>query len=150
MEVLGGRGTKQKQITAGQAGEPLDRFKRFLAWNRLEETSSRLIVAGTLFGAAGPLTAHELFKKVQPKAPRMAISTVYRTLLLLVRSGLATRRDYLGEARYLAEVWPLPMAELVCRSCRRIVVVPGDELTSIAEHAATRHGFRIVSQQFHI
>lgn len=144
MAVLGVRGTKQKR-TVGQAGESLVRFKRFLAWHRLEENAPRLIVAGTLFGAAGPLTVHELFKKVRPKDPRMAISTVYRTLLLLVRSGLATRWDYLGEARYLSEVWPLPMAELVCRSCRRIVGVSDDELTSIAEHAATRHCFRIVS-----
>src|SRR2546430_4489974 len=70
----------------------LEEFRRYLAEHNLPATQQRLAVAEAVFFAGEHLSAEEVGRRV---AKRVAVgtATIYRTLDLLVRAGLAQEDD---------------------------------------------------------
>src|SRR2546422_2090286 len=70
----------------------LEEFRRHLAEHNLPATQQRLAVAEAVFFAGEHLSAEEVGRRV---AKRVAVgtATIYRTLDLLVRAGLAKERS---------------------------------------------------------
>src|SRR5213596_4003102 len=71
----------------------LEQFRRHLAEHNLPATQQRLAVAEAVFFAGEHLSAEEVGRRV---ARRVAVgtATIYRTLDLLVRAGLAKEHDF--------------------------------------------------------
>ena len=89
------------------------------------------------------LTAEEVTAEVRAKLPDVNISTVYRTLELLVGLGLVVETRLEGAACYY-EVSPEPTHHhFLCAQCGSVGHF-GDELLAPVNEALTaRHGFEV-------
>src|SRR5207237_811896 len=95
----------------------LEEFRRHLAEHNLPATPQRLAVAEAVFFAGEHLSAEEVGRRV---AKRVAVgtATIYRTLDLLVRAGLAKEHDF-GEGfkRYEPLAAGQAHGHCICSSC---------------------------------
>ena len=104
-------------------------------------TQARRAVVETLVGEAAHLTAPDLIDAVQKRAPGVGRASVYRTLELLKRLGLATETD-LGEGRvryHSAEKGQ--HHHLVCKECGAIIDLDEQVLLTLKETLLREYQF---------
>ena len=77
----------------------IHKFQRYLEQQGLKLTSERTALLREIFSTHYPFEADELLFKMKQKNVKISRATVYRTLELLVKSGLV-RRVHLGEDHY--------------------------------------------------
>src|ERR1700682_718786 len=77
----------------------INRFQHFLAGQGLKLTTERAALVREIFSTHYHFEADELLFKMKQKSVKISRATVYRTLELLVKSGLG-RRVHLGEDHY--------------------------------------------------
>lgn len=77
----------------------IHRFQDFLQQQGLKLTSERTALLREIFSTHYHFEADELLFKMKEKSVKISRATVYRTLELLVKSGLV-RRVHLGEDHY--------------------------------------------------
>ena len=88
-------------------------------------TVPRQVVLDVLSKTSDHLSAEDVYLKVHRIYPDIGLTTVYRTLELLVQMGLASKFDF-GDSRARYELSEGPKGvrhhhHLVCTSCRRII-----------------------------
>lgn len=88
-------------------------------------TASRQAVMEVLTHTSKHLSAEEIYREVSKIYPRAGLSTVYRTLEMLVALGLVCKFDFGdGRARYELSAGPKEdnhHHHLVCTSCGKVV-----------------------------
>jgi Fur family transcriptional regulator, ferric uptake regulator len=104
-------------------------------------TPQRTLVWDVLRASGGHMSAEEVCAQVQSQFPHVNISTVYRTLELLVQLHLV-RETQLGPARRFYEVEEeVPHHHLVCESCGGVAHVHDEDLGGLHAALAKGHGF---------
>jgi len=120
----------------------LDEFRRYLGDHNLPATQQRLAVAEAVFFAGEHLSAEEIGWRVA-KRGAVGTATVYRTLDLLVRAGLAKEHDF-GEGFKRYE--PLAAGQVhehcICSSCGRVTEFSNDRLERMIALLAEEVEFR--------
>ena len=120
----------------------LDEFRRYLGEHNLPATQQRLAVADAVFFAGEHLSAEEIGRRVAKRAV-VGTATVYRTLDLLVRAGLAKEHDF-GEGFKRYE--PLAAGQVhehcICSSCGRVTEFSNDRLERMIALLAEEVEFR--------
>ena len=121
----------------------LEQFRRYLAEHTLPATQQRLAVADAVFFADEHLSAEEVSRRVAKRGVAVGTATVYRTLDLLVRAGLAKEHDF-GEGFKRYE--PLASGEVhehcICSSCGRVTEFSNDRLERMIALLAEEVEFR--------
>ena len=82
-----------------QLEREIGRFQEFLQQQGLKLTSERTALVREIFASHYHFEADELLFKMKEKSVKISRATVYRTLELLVKSGMV-RRVHLGEDHY--------------------------------------------------
>jgi Fur family transcriptional regulator, ferric uptake regulator len=123
-------------------GTLLASFRRYLSDHNLPATQQRLAVAEAVFFADAHLSAEDVTRRARP-AGSVGTATVYRTLELLVKSGLVAERDF-GEGfkRYEAVPPGQTHEHCVCSSCGRVIEFSNDRLERMIELLAEEVAFR--------
>src|SRR3954454_18373385 len=105
------------------------RFQDFLASNALKLTSERESLVREIFATHYHFEADELLFKMKQKSVKISRATVYRTLELLVKSGLV-RRVHLGEDHYHYEhvAGNSHHDHLICTACGSVIEFNDPEL----------------------
>ena len=104
-------------------------------------TPQRTLVWDVLRKQAGHMGAEEVCTQVQQQFPNVNISTIYRTLELLVELRLV-RETHLGPSRRFFEVEEeVPHHHLVCETCGRVTHVHDEDLGPLHEMLASSHSF---------
>lgn len=89
------------------------------------------------------MSAEDVCSRLQEQFPHINMSTVYRTLELLVGLGLV-RETYLGSARRLFEVEEeVPHHHLVCDRCGKVTHVHDEDLGTLDPLLRQGHGFAV-------
>jgi Fur family transcriptional regulator, ferric uptake regulator len=70
----------------------MDRLRAYIDDNKLKNSKQREKIAEIFFSAGGHLNVEQLLDRVRQHDPHVGQATVYRTMRLLVSSGLAERR----------------------------------------------------------
>ena len=88
-------------------------------------TASREAILNILAQSAEHLSAEDIYIKVHAKKPSIGLTTVYRTLELLVNIGMVAKFDF-GDGRARFELLQGPKCvkyhhHLVCTGCSRII-----------------------------
>lgn len=88
-------------------------------------TASREAILNILAQSAEHLSAEDIYIKVHAKKPSIGLTTVYRTLELLVSIGMVAKFDF-GDGRARFELLQGPKCvkyhhHLVCTGCSRII-----------------------------
>jgi Fur family ferric uptake transcriptional regulator len=98
------------------------RFQSFLQTQGLKLTNERAALVREIFATHYHFEADELLFKMKEKAVKISRATVYRTLELLVKSGMV-RRVHLGEDHYHYEhvVGNSHHDHLICTTCGGVI-----------------------------
>ena len=121
----------------------LDGFRRYLSDHNLPLTQQRLAIAEILFFAADHLSAEDVARQLARKGEAVGTATVYRTLDLLVRSGLVREHDF-GEGfkRYEPMAAGQVHEHCVCSSCGKVMEFSNDRLERMIALLAEEVEFR--------
>jgi Fur family ferric uptake transcriptional regulator len=104
-------------------------------------TPQRTMVWDVLRSQDSHLSAEQICAQVQQTFPNVNLSTVYRTLELLVGLGLV-RETYLGPGTRLFEVEEeVPHHHLVCESCGAVVHIHDEDLAGLGAALEDARGF---------
>jgi Fur family ferric uptake transcriptional regulator len=118
-------------------------FRRYLREQGLPVTQQRESIAEVVFTTSGHLSVEEIEEKLKERNERIGKATIYRTLEMLVKSGLVEEHDF-GEGfkRYEHLFGQKPVREhLICTECGNVAEIHSSELVRVQEEEARRHGF---------
>jgi Fur family ferric uptake transcriptional regulator len=118
-------------------------------------TLPRMKIVEVLNASKGHLSAEEVFIKVHQVYPAVGLTTVYRTLEMLVASGIVARIDAGdGKARYEFKKTPEedPHFHLICKKCGSIINVDSDKelekhINMAKEKYVKDYGFKVDNLQ---
>ena len=116
-----------------------ERWRVYVQDHRLNVTSQREAIVEQFLRTRDHISIDELLGKVRKRNPKVGYATVYRTLKLLVDSGLAVERQFGdGQARY--EIVGDHHDHLICMKCGLILEFEDDEIERLQERIAERLG----------
>jgi Fur family ferric uptake transcriptional regulator len=118
-------------------------FRRYLSDRNLPATQQRLAVAAVVLDAPDHLSAEDVTKRVAKRGVAIGVATVYRTLDILVASGLVAERDFGEGFRRYEPVAPGQAHEhCICSSCGRVMELSNDRLERVIALVADEVEFR--------
>lgn len=131
--------------------EKKDRLKAFLKEKGFKSTRQRNIIAHEFLRTGEHVTAEELYKKISKTHQDIGLTTVYRTLKLLKKSGLAEERVF---ADNLTRYEPLSEEDhhdhLICLRCNAITEFENPRIERLQEKIAEEFGFYTVSHKMEL
>jgi len=119
-------------------------FSRYLRDQGLPVTQQRESIAQVVFDATERLSVEDIEAQLRQRGERIGKATIYRTLEMLVKSGLVEEHDF-GEGfkRYEHLFGQQPVREhLVCTECGKVDEIHSSELVRVQEEEARRRGFQ--------
>lgn len=121
----------------------LERFRRHLRDHHQPVTRQRDLVAQVVFLSEDHLSVEEIRHRLKQQGERVGTATVYRTLDLLVDSGLARAQEF-GEGfkRYEPTPAQADHEHLICERCGRVVEFANERLERMLPVLADEHGFQ--------
>jgi Fur family ferric uptake transcriptional regulator len=131
------------RLDKGEATALLDRFRRHLREHHQPVTRQRDLVARVLFLSEDHLSVEAIRRELRQQGEQVGTATVYRTLELLVESGLARAHDF-GEGFKRYEPMPTQAdhEHLICQRCGRVVEFSNERLERMLPVLADEHGFQ--------
>lgn len=138
-------------MTNGLHNDERRQFERLLRQQRMDRLGDRMTVLETFLTSEDHHSAegwHQLLKK---DGKDLGTAFVTETLELLVKFGLATRRDFDGgppmyEHRHLGEHHD----HLICTACGSISEFHDPDLEAMKAQAAQQHGFHALRHKLQI
>jgi Fur family transcriptional regulator, ferric uptake regulator len=116
-----------------------ERWRAYIQDRRLNTTAQREAIVEQFLKTRDHISIDELLGRVRKRQPKVGYATVYRTLKLLVDSGIAVERQFGdGQARY--EVVGDHHDHLICIKCSLILEFEDDEIERLQEKIAQRLG----------
>ena len=136
--------TGSAEFRTSDARQLKERWKAYLDDRHLNTTAQREVIVDLFLRTPDHISIDELLAKVRRRHQKVGYATVYRTLKLLVDSGLASERQFGdGQARY--EVAGAHHDHLICARCNLILEFEDDEIERLQEKIAQRlGGFTVV------
>jgi Fur family ferric uptake transcriptional regulator len=121
-------------------------FRKYLERRGLKLTAERRALFDEIFGRHEHLEADELLVRLRAQHKKISRATIYRTLELLVDSGIVGRLR-IGEAGYRYE--RLRAGDhhdhLICTQCGRVIEFFEPRIEALQDEVAARHGFLLLS-----
>src|SRR6185437_2342444 len=116
-------------LDRGERAALLERFRRYLRDHRLPVTRQRALVAQTVLLAEDHLSVDGIRRRLREKGEQVGTATVYRTLDVLLESGLVRAHDF-GEGFKRYEPMPAQAhhEHLICERCGRVVEFQNERL----------------------
>jgi Fur family transcriptional regulator, ferric uptake regulator len=126
-------------------------LQRQISKNHLKLTRQRREIFEAFIGMARHVTAEELYQEVAKRTPRVGLATIYRTLNLLCRFGMAEVRQFGdGHARYDPIYNKHHHDHLICTQCGKIVEFENQRIEQLQERVARRHQFVILRHKLEL
>jgi len=122
----------------------LKEFKDYLRSQDLKFTRTRRLIFEEIFSekTVHP-NAYEIHRRLKGKGENVSLATIYRTLNLLVKSGLVSEIDF-GEdhSHYEPEVSKAAHGHLVCLSCGAVKEFSDEKVQSILKRIGKESRFK--------
>ena len=121
----------------------LERFRQHLREHHQPVTRQRDLVAQVVFLSQDHLSVEGIRRELERRGEAVGLATVYRTLDLLVESGLVREHQF-GEGfkRYEAMAAQSDHEHLICERCGRVVEFANERLERMLPVLADEHGFQ--------
>lgn len=136
------------QSTAGGLMDPKEKLKRYLNENNLKTTQQRNRILEIFVDRNRHMTPEEVLEAVHPQVPSVGLATIYRTMKLLVKAGVAHERRFAdGLLRYEIAVEGEHHDHIICLDCGKIVEFEDDLIEERQHKVAKEKGFEIRSHR---
>ena len=120
----------------------VERFRAYLREHNLPVTPQRLAIADVLLRSDRHLSAEEVEGELRERGTKAGTATVYRTLDVLVESGLVVERDFGEGFRRFEPARDLPQHEhLLCTTCGAVEEFRDERLEQMTALVAESRGF---------
>jgi len=121
-------------------------FRKYLERRGLKLTAERQALFDELFSRHEHVEADELLVRLRAKHKKISRATIYRTLELMVDSGIVGRLR-MGEAGYRYE--RLRAGDhhdhIICDHCGKVIEFFEARIEALQDEVAARHGFVLLS-----
>lgn len=120
-------------------------FKSFLHGRGLKVTRTRALIFEEIFAAptVHP-NAEEIYRKLESKKKRVSLATIYRTLNLLVKSGVVSAVDLGEDHSHFEPEWDRTAhGHLICLSCGRVQEFSRREFQAAIDRIGKEKGFKL-------
>lgn len=120
-----------------------ERFHRWLRERHLPITRQRNMVARAVFAGGELLSVDGVERRLRERGQRVGTATVYRSLDMLVESGLVRAHDF-GEGfkRFEPLLSPGQDGHLICSRCGRVTEFSTDRFERVLPMIADEFGFQ--------
>ena len=128
----------------------IDAFRAYLREHNLPITAQRLAIADIILGSGDHLSAEDIMIELGARGASVGTATVYRTLEVLLRSGLVVERDFGEGFKRFEAAHGIPHHEhLLCSMCGRVTEFRDERLERMTmliaeQYGYTRQGHRLV------
>jgi Fur family ferric uptake transcriptional regulator len=120
----------------------MEAFRAYLRDRNLPVTSQREAIARVVLGSDRHLSADDIERELAVGGVMIGTATVYRTLEVLVRSGLVMERDFGEGFRRYEPARDAPQHEhLICTICNRVTEFRDERLERMTTLLAESNGF---------
>ncbi|MFZ9886557.1 MAG: Fur family transcriptional regulator [Myxococcota bacterium] len=133
--------------------DPSEILRSYISEHGLKSSRQREVIAEVFFSSGGHLRVEELLERVRAVDPRIGQATVYRTMKLLTKCGLAQPRHFGdGHTRYepVAPDEGEHHDHLICDVCGRIVEFMDERIEALQEEVARAHGFSVTMHKMEL
>jgi Fur family ferric uptake transcriptional regulator len=119
-------------------------FKARFSGKGLKSTRQREEILDVFLNSSGHRNLAQIYAQVTKIHPKIGYTTVYRTLKLLTRLGLAAQRKFAdGETQYEPTEGKTHHDHLICLECGKIIEFEDDALETLQAGIAQRHRFKV-------
>ena len=126
----------------------IDVLENYISQNNLKITKQRRTVLKAFLECKNHISVEELYNNVLKTEPKVGLATVYRTLALLTKSGLALEMDFGdGQKRYESTHNIVHHDHMVCTECGKIIEFNHPLIEKYQEEVAKENGFKITSHK---
>ena len=126
----------------------IDILEDYISENNLKITKQRRVVLKSFLECNNHVSVEELYNIVLKTEPKIGLATVYRTLSLLTKSGLALEMDFGdGQKRYESSYKSEHHDHMVCTECGKIIEFTHPLIEKYQEEVAKENGFKITSHK---
>jgi len=126
----------------------LEVLENYISKNNLKITSQRRVVLKTFLDSEKHVSVEELYNAISKTESKIGLATVYRTLALLTKSGLASEMDFGdGQKRYEHCYMHEHHDHMLCTECGKIIEFNHPLIEKFQEEVATQNGFTITSHK---
>ncbi len=123
-------------------------LEEYISRNNLKITRQRRGVLKAFLDCENHVSAEELYNTVTETESKIGLATVYRTLALLIRSGLASEMDFGdGQKRYEHRYKHKHHDHMICTECGKIIEFNHPSIEKLQEEIAAENGFTITSHK---
>lgn len=123
-------------------GDVIEAFRAYLRDHNLPVTAQRMAIAEVLLESERHLSAEEIERELAVRGVMVGTATIYRTLQVLLSSGLVVERDF-GEGfkRYEPARDEPHHEHLICTVCGSVTEFHDDRLDRMTTLLAEQQGF---------
>ena len=128
------------------------KFLEFIESKNLRMTSQRKAIIDTVFGTDEHFTAEQLLEWSRQKDQSVSRATVYRTLPLLIESGMVQEMDLGRDNKYYDPNYAEHPNHnhIICQDCDRIVEFESEKIERLEDEITNNLGFSLKSQRIQI
>jgi len=116
-------------------------FQKLLTEKKLKKTSQRALIWGVLLEAKGHPSVEEIRDIVLQNGHRIGLATIYRTLKILLASGLIRQSKLGGMTRYEPVIKQPNHLHFICNLCGSNVEFPSRRIETLIQRVTDEHGF---------
>jgi Fur family ferric uptake transcriptional regulator len=121
--------------------KPRKEFQELLTQKNLKKTSQRALVWGALLEGKGHPSVEEIRDRLLAGGHRIGLATIYRTLKILLTSGLIRQSKLGGMTHYEPVISQPNHLHFVCNDCGRTVEFPSKKIESLIVSLTREQGF---------
>jgi Fur family ferric uptake transcriptional regulator len=134
----------------GSVEERKEAFVAFVRKSGLKATRQRDRIVDVFLRSEGHLSIDELLEKVRRADPRISAATIYRTVKLLEKAGVADKRSFEGRITRYEASSDEHHDHLICTQCGRIDEFENERIETLQDQVAQSFGYEIVSHRHEI
>lgn len=131
------------------AAQPTRELYAHLIRHRLKRSKQRDLILAA-FGTHSSVTAQNLYMQLARKGHRISLGTVYRTMNLFCRMGIAKPQHFGAQTQYDGAWVDARYDHLICTQCGRIVEFNHPDIERLRQEVATANGFTLVTQKLEL
>lgn len=140
------------KATTQSAEDPRGTFMTFLASKGLRVTNQRMAIFDAAFNRTDHFTAEDLLVDARAIDDSVSRATVYRSLPILVESGIIREVDVGRDHKYYMTTLHQNtfQAQLICLDCDKIIEVDAPFMEWYGKTVAAKHNMQLVSQRLQV
>jgi Fur family transcriptional regulator, ferric uptake regulator len=124
-----------------------DIFKDYIKQFNLRWTSQRKLVLDVFLQQSGHVQIDDIYDRVREEDPTIGIATIYRTMKLLVESGLAELHSFDNKTTYERLFKVRHHDHLICKICKKTVEFEHPLIEKYQLEICQQNGFTLKSHR---